>query len=75
MTTFKSFTPDEIDEANDKLRYAIKILHGDGISQPFRGAVADVLRTKHELEDGGFWWQAKRLDIWLLKAQKARGFL
>ena len=70
-----SFRKEDIEEANFRLRYGIKLLHKNvGCQQPFNGAISGVLTLIEYLKRDGFWWQSKQLTGWLRKAQKRGDF-
>lgn len=60
--------------ANDKLRYAIRLLHGL-VFHDFGSTLSIVIYLKNYLDDEGFRWQSHVLEIWIDKAIRNGGFL
>jgi len=70
------FSAEEISEANFRLKYGIKMLQqNDGVKQPFKSAISAAFNLQRDLERDGFWWQAKKLNMWILRTLKKRDFL
>jgi hypothetical protein len=56
--------------ANDHLRYAISVLKGSsGMVASRDGILQTVLMLKEDLEDFGFWWQARIVEYWIHRWQ------
>ncbi len=70
-----SVTELDKDDANSKLRFAIKLLKGQTCIQTFERAISDAITIREGLSNAGFWWQAERLDNWIHRAQKKGDYL
>jgi hypothetical protein len=58
------------DWANEQLRFAISVLHGDIVVSSDSGRIQLALVVKERLEDHGFWWQARILNCHLHRFQR-----
>jgi hypothetical protein len=62
-------------EANDLLRFCIKIIRGEVLRAPFSVVLGILIENKEDLVGEGFWWQSRILDYWIHRFQGEKGFL
>jgi len=56
--------------ANDLLSYGIKVLKGEAMISRPSGRIHVALLIKEDLQEAGFWWQARTLEFWIHKAMR-----
>jgi hypothetical protein len=66
----KLYTRENIDWANNLLKYSIRILQGKEFKANKRTIITHVLDNKRKLKDAGFWWQSRTLDYWIHRYQR-----
>jgi len=57
-------------EANKKLVYTIGVLQGKFVVSRPAGRLHIALLLREQLQETGFWWQAKVLEFWIHRFQR-----
>jgi hypothetical protein len=63
------------ERATEILRFGIKTVQGKTVKSNFNTTLSILIGLKEELENNGFWWQARTLNYWIHRFQGNRGFL
>lgn len=66
---FSHKTRVSVEEANEMLRYAIRVLRGQNIVSRLEGRIQIALIMRDRLLEADFWWQAGILEAWIHRAQ------
>jgi len=59
-----------VSEANTTLVYAIGVLRGKHVVSTRKGRLHIALILREQLQDNGFWWQARILNCWIHRFQQ-----